>query len=96
MVNKADQIPYFTLRKINKVIGNNTVTALRSGFFWGYTGLINNILYLIKKKNKKNFKIILTGGFSYLFKDSIKFKTIIDKDITIKGLIKILKINKYK
>ena len=29
------------LKKINKVIGNNTISAVRSGFFWGYAGLIN-------------------------------------------------------
>ena len=65
--------------------------ALRSGFFLGYIGLIENILALIKKQTKKNYKIILTGGFSSLFKSSIKYKNIIDKDITINGLIEIFK-----
>tara|TARA_B100000470_G_scaffold175538_1_gene139759 strand:- start:44 stop:208 length:165 start_codon:yes stop_codon:yes gene_type:complete len=51
-------------------------------------------MQLVKKETKSNFKIILTGGFSYLFKNSLKYKAIIDKDITIKGLIKILKIKK--
>ena len=92
LIKKADQIPSFTLKKINKVIGNNTISALRSGFYWGYTGLIINILQLIKKETKRNYKIILTGGFSSLFKNSIKFKVFIDKDITMKGLIEILKV----
>ena len=35
-----------------------------------------------------SFKIIITGGFSNLFKNSIKMKVKLDKDITIKGLIK--------
>ena len=34
---------------------------------------------------------VITGGFSYLFKKSIKSKVIIDKDITIKGLIYLVK-----
>ena len=92
LIKKADQIPSFTLKKINKVIGNNTISALRSGFYWGYTGLIVNILQLIKKETKRNYKIILTGGFSSLFKNSIKSKGFIDKDITMKGLIEILKV----
>ena len=50
------------------VHGKNTKDALTSGFFWGYEGLINNIIKKICKKNGINFKIILTGGFSYLFK----------------------------
>ncbi len=91
LIKKADQIPPFTLKKINKVVGNNTISALRSGFYWGYAGLIENILQLIKKETKRNYKIILTGGFSSLFKNSIKSKVFIDKDITIKGLIMLLK-----
>jgi len=93
LIKKADQIPSFTLKKIDDVIGNNTVSALRSGFFWGYIGLINSVLNLIKKKTKKKYKVILTGGFSLLFKSSIKSKIVIDKDITIIGLIEILKKN---
>ena len=94
LVKSAEQIPLFKITKINNVIGKNTISALRSGFYWGYLGLINNIMQLVKKETKSNFKIILTGGFSYLFKNSLKYKAIIDKDITIKGLIKILKIKK--
>ena len=91
LVKSAEQIPSFSLKKVKKVIGNTTVTALRSGFFWGYTGLIYNIVELIKKETNCKFKIILTGGFSYLFKNSLKSKVVIDSEITIKGLIKILK-----
>ena len=88
--NNASLIPNFTLQKVRKVIGKNTLSALRSGFFWGYTGLINNIIKLIKIETKKNFKIIATGGYSHLFKSSLDYKVSIDKDITIKGLIKII------
>ena len=75
-------------------MGNDTVSAVRSGFFWGYAGLIDNIIYLIKKETKKSFKLVITGGFSDLFKKSIKNKFTHNKDITIKGLIKISKLIK--
>jgi type III pantothenate kinase len=92
--DKATLIPKIDLKKINKVIGNNTITAVRSGFFWGYAGLIDNIINLIKKETRKSFKVIITGGFSNLFKNSIKTKASHNQDITIKGLIKILKLIK--
>ena len=41
------------------------------------------------KNNKKSFKLVITGGFSDLLQKSIKTKLIKDKNITIKGLIKI-------
>jgi type III pantothenate kinase len=86
--DKASLIPNIDLKKTNKVIGLNTINAVRSGFFWGYAGLIDNIVNLIKKETKKSFKIIITGGFSNLFKKSINTKVIANKDITINGLIK--------
>ncbi len=92
--DKAALIPKINLKKINKIIGNDTISAVRSGFFWGYSGLIDNIVNLIKKETNKSFKLIITGGFSSLFKSSIKTKVILDKNITIKGLIKISKLIK--
>ena len=92
LINKATLIPKLNLKKIRKVIGKNTVNAVRSGFFWGYVGLINNIVELIKKETKKSFKIVITGGFSTLFVNSLRFKVITDKDITLKGLIKTAKL----
>ncbi|MDC0031667.1 type III pantothenate kinase [Candidatus Pelagibacter sp.] len=88
LIDKATLIPNLNLKKTNKVIGINTLSAVRSGFFWGYIGLINSIVQLIQKETGKSFKIISTGGFSYLFKNSMGKKIIINKDITIKGLIK--------
>ena len=87
--DKAKLIPKINLKKSKKVIGKDTKTAVRSGFFWGYAGLIDNIIKLIKKETRKSFKVVITGGFSDLFKQSIKSKVIQNKNITIKGLIKI-------
>ena len=92
--DKATMIPKIDLKRIKNVIGNNTISAVRSGFFWGYAGLIDNIIYLIKKETRKSFKVIITGGFSNLFIKSIKTKVNHNKDITINGLIKISKLIK--
>ena len=90
--DKATLIPKINLKQIKKIIGIDTISAVRSGFFWGYAGLIDNIVNLIKKETNKSFKLVITGGFSDLFKNSIKTKVIQNKEITIKGLIKISKL----
>ena len=90
--DKATLIPKINLKKIKNIIGIDTISAVRSGFFWGYAGLIDNIFNLIKKETRKSFKLVITGGFSDLFKNSIKSKVVQDKDITVKGLIKISKL----
>ncbi len=89
LVKKARLIPHTKLTKIKNIIGKNTQNAVRSGFYWGYQGLIENIINLIEKRNKKKFKIIFTGGLSHLYKDTIKKKIKIDKDLTIKGLLRL-------
>ena len=52
MSDNATLIPKIDLKKIRKVIGIDTKSAVRSGFFWGYAGLIDNIINLIKKPIK--------------------------------------------
>ena len=89
LIDSASLISKVKLKKIENVIGKNTNSAIRSGFYHGYSGLIDNIIKLIIKQTGKSFKIILTGGLAHLFKNSIKGKTIIKKDLTINGILKI-------
>jgi len=89
----ADQIPIFSLKKPRIIIGKNTLEALSSGFYWGYSGLINNLIHKIEMETKKKHKIILTGGYAALFKTSINRLCVIDKNITIDGVIEIYKAN---
>ena len=89
LTSKASLIPPLKLKKVKNILGKSTVSAVRSGFYWGYIGLVENIIEKISKHTKKKYKLILTGGYSHLFFKSIKHKTTIDKDITIKGLLKI-------
>jgi type III pantothenate kinase len=93
LITAADQIPNFSLKKQKKVVGKNTVEALRSGFYWGYVGLINNIISKIEKETQKKHKIIFTGGYAKLFKTSIIKNFKVDKNITIDGIIEIYKKN---
>jgi len=89
LVDSASLIQNTKLEKIKNVIGKSTKTAIRSGFYHGYSGLIDNIIKLIIKQTGKSFKIILTGGLAHLFKNSIKRKAIIKKDLTIDGILKV-------
>ena len=75
------------------VIGKNTLEALRSGFYWGYLGLINNIILKIEKESNLKYKIIFTGGYASLFRTSIARSFKINKNITIEGIIEIFKKN---
>jgi len=49
------------------------------------------MIKLIKRQTKSEFNVVLTGGLAGLYKNSINTKCKIDKDLTIKGIIKITK-----
>jgi len=89
LIEKASLIPKIDIAKTKNVIGKNTQTAIRSGFYHGYTGLIDNIIKLIFKQSGKSFKIILTGGLAHLFKNSIKKNAETNKNLTINGILKV-------
>ena len=86
--DKASLIPKIKLEKAKSIIGKSTISAIRAGFYHGYNGLIDNIIKMIIKQTGKSFNIILTGGYSQLFKNSIKKKTVIKNNLTINGVLK--------
>ncbi len=90
LISNASLIPSLALTSVNNVLGKNTKSAIKSGFYWGYTGLIDNVIKKIINQTNSKYKIILTGGLSHLFKNAIDAKATIDRDLTIKGLLKVV------
>ena len=84
-------LPLINLSSNQKNFGKNTKEALNAGFVWGYEGLINNIIDKITSKNKKKFKIILTGGYANFFKKMVRKVVTVDQDITVKGIANVYK-----
>ena len=48
----------------------------------------------IFNQTKKKYNIVFTGGLSHFFKKPITHKVIIDRDITVNGLLKLIQIIK--
>tara|TARA_B100000686_G_scaffold179516_1_gene186480 strand:- start:493 stop:1029 length:537 start_codon:yes stop_codon:yes gene_type:complete len=94
LIKQASLIPPVNLTSVRGILGKNTISAVRFGFYWGYIGLIKNIIKKITKQTKKKYKIIFTGGLSNLFRKSIDSKVYIKKDLTIIGLLKVVSLVK--
>ena len=86
--SKASLIPKIKFSKSKNIIGKSTVTAVNSGYFFGYIGLIDNIIQSIIKQTKKKYLIIFTGGYSNMFYKSFKFKVRVKPNLTIEGVLK--------
>ena len=82
------------LKKTSQIIGKDTVSAMNSGIYWGYVSMMNGILDKIISSTKKKYKVILTGGLSSIFYNSLKYKSIVDRNITLRGVIEVINCNR--
>ena len=90
----AAALPHVDISQPDKVIGTDTVGAIQSGVFWGYSGLIEGIVARIKAEYGRDMKVVATGGLAPLFaQGDIRFDTI-DGDLTMHGLTVINAFNK--
>ncbi|GBR46867.1 pantothenate kinase [Acetobacter pomorum] len=69
----------------DSAIGRNTVTAMRSGVFWGYVGLIEGIVERIRKEVGP-MKVLATGGLAPLFSEGTSVFECVDSMLTLNGL----------
>nr|WP_230975772.1 type III pantothenate kinase [Acetobacter garciniae] len=67
-------------------IGRNTVSAMRSGVFWGYVGLIEGIVERIRREVGPSMKVLATGGLAPLFSEGTTVFDQVDSMLTLNGL----------
>jgi len=89
----AAQLPRIEIRKPEKVVGKNTVTAMQSGVFWGYIGLIDGLVRQIRKEDDRDFTVVGTGGVASLFAGASETITHYDSQLTIDGLYEVWRLN---
>jgi len=83
---KTAKLPRIEIRKPKKAIGRSTVTSMQSGLFFGYIGLISNIIEKIKGELGKDATVISTGGFAAQISEEIKFIDFHEPHLILEGL----------
>ena len=76
------------------VLGTDTVSAMQSGVFWGYVGLVEGLLGRLRQAHGAHLSTIVTGGLAPLFAEHINGPLVVDPDLTLKGLVQIHALNK--
>lgn len=89
----AAQLPRIAIQRPAQVIGQDTITAMQSGVFWGYIDLIDGLVTRIKKEYGKPMIVVATGGVASLFESASETIDHYDQDITIEGLLEIYRRN---
>lgn len=82
----AAKLPSVAVARPPKVIATNTVTAIQSGVFWGYVGMIEGLITRIKAEFAMPMTVVATGGLSKLFVDTIPAIDEVNTDMTLRGL----------
>lgn len=77
----------------NRVVGTDTVSAMQSGVFWGYIGLIEGLIARIKAERGEHLTVVATGGVVSLFEGATDMIDHFDPDLTIRGLLEIYRRN---
>lgn len=91
----AAKLPRIAVERPERVIGKNTIDAMKSGVFWGYVGLIEGLVARISEEfGAPEMPVIATGGLAGLFAGSTDIFTAIDPDLTLKGLCEVFRRNR--
>ena len=83
---KTAKLPRIEIKKPRKAIGRTTVSSMQSGLYFGYIGLISNIIEEIKRELGAQASVISTGGFAAQISPEIKSIDFHEPDLTLEGL----------
>jgi len=92
LYNAAARLPRLAVQPWEKnmpVLGKDTVSAMHSGIFWGYTSMIQGLIAKLKDETGTDLPAIATGGLASLFADHVPEISIVDPDLTLRGLVAI-------
>lgn len=83
---RTSKLPKIELRKPEKVIGNSTVSAIQSGVYFGYIGLVDGLIKRMIDELGENPKVVATGGLAQLIGETSGMIDIIDNNLMLNGL----------
>jgi type III pantothenate kinase len=86
LFQRAARLSRIELEAPTEVIGRTTISALRSGWIYGYVGLVEGLVTRIKKEIGDNALVIATGGLADYVLAETSIVDIHDPALTLKGL----------
>ena len=95
LFQRASKLPRVELQKPGMAICKSTVSAMQSGIIYGYVGLVEKIISMMKEElNCGPVKVVATGGLSSLIASETDSIDYVDKFLTLEGLRVIYEKNK--
>lgn len=87
LFQRASKLHKVEIAKPKGAIGKNTTWAMQSGIVFGYAGLVDNIVAMMKEElGSDDVNVVATGGLAPLICAETKTVKIVDKFLTLEGL----------
>lgn len=83
---KTSKLPKIEVKKPQKVIGDSTVTAIQSGVYFGYIGLVEGLLQKMFGELGEKPRIVATGGLVRLIGEGTQIFDVVDDNLILEGL----------
>ena len=83
---KTAKLPHVEIKKPDKAVGRTTVASIQSGLYYGYVGLVSNIIEAIKDEIGGDAKVVATGGFAPLICDEASVIDCYEPNLVLQGL----------
>lgn len=85
LFSRTAKLPRVEVARPPQAIGTNTITAIQSGLFWGYVGLVDSLVRRCREQLGGG-KVIATGGLSRLIAPEVPLIDEVDGWLTLRGL----------
>ena len=83
-------LPWVNIIRTDEVLGRDTNSAIQSGIYWGFVGMVKYLLKRLKASVFPGFesdvKVIATGGYVSYFLRDLEEVHHFDSNLTLKGL----------
>jgi len=83
---KTAKLPRIEIKKPQHAIGRTTVTSMQSGLYFGYIGLVSNIIREISKELGEDIKVVATGSFASQIYPDLEIIPELDPFLVLEGL----------
>lgn len=83
---RAPRLPHVDFERTNKAVGQSTVESIRSGLYFGYVGLVDNVIQEIIEGMGGSPTVIATGGLAPLMEHASTYIDGMDETLTLEGL----------
>jgi type III pantothenate kinase len=86
LFERTAKLPRVDIKRPRAVIGTSTVSAMQSGLYHGYVGLVDGVLRKMLDEMGGSPRVIATGGLAPLIATGSELIELVDDTLTLEGL----------